>query len=106
MALHSSLRRAAVNKGLIITLVVVIIAASGFWIWHFATSEKTVGYDPASDKREFALVCSSCKQRSTVTALELKNMPRSEDGTQFECPKCKKITGSVQRPGGTSLTSP
>jgi hypothetical protein len=101
-----ALRRAAVNKGLIVALVVMVIAASGYWIWHVATADKVAQYDPNADTTPVTLLCTECKTKSQVTRGELYKLPRSEDRAFFECPKCKKTTAAYQRSGTTSLSAP
>ena len=84
------LRRAEMNKSLLVVLGVVALLAVGFWGYQFMSGEKpspvVVSADPSS------YYCPDCKKAFEVPA-GAANTPKQENG-KYECPNCKKMTAS------------
>jgi DNA-directed RNA polymerase subunit RPC12/RpoP len=96
-----SLRRAAANKGLLITLGVVALLAAGFWLWVWRGTEPPLAADPSIT---YPLWCENCKKEVNVPIADAEKLP--SEGRMVQCPECKQFKGSWDRPGTVSVTVP
>ncbi len=97
------LRRADANKGVVITLAVVIVLIGGFWAYRGLSREQALG-NPDLPELKYWVICDECNNRATMTNTQIKELSESESG-DLQCPKCEKFAAHVERmKGGTALT--
>lgn len=92
--------RAAVNKALIVVLVLMVVAFGVYWLMR-AQSEPKLTINPAGAPAEFLLKCEACGKSVRMTLEETDKIPEQEG--YAECPNCKKFKGVISRKGGGSV---
>jgi hypothetical protein len=97
-------RRAKVNVGLIVTLVVVALIAGGYWIFK-GSDKPDFKVDPNAPEPTYTITCEECKTTWEIPRSKFKEANRDDDGNFF-CEKCQAYTGHYQRQGGASVITP
>lgn len=103
--MRRTLRRAAVNKWLVITLVVCAVASGTYWIFFRPGPPPVVALDTSGqDDTIQQVACSKCGKMKLKQS-ELSALPFDADKGKFQCPKCKQFTAGLSRsdalrPGG------
>ncbi|MBL8880599.1 MAG: hypothetical protein JNG88_15915 [Phycisphaerales bacterium] len=89
-----SLRRAGINVGLIVTLVLLVLVGGGLYLAKYLTNQEKV---VADSLETLTLYCRECKAESQMSLEEARKVKREESG--YVCPKCSKPAGTFEKPG-------
>jgi ribosomal protein S27E len=97
--MNNSLQKAAVSKGLIVTLVVLVVAAGVFW--GVKSRSKSSALKEATSARSFTVTCSECGVlHNIVPASDVAKMNDEAQNGKLKCPKCGKFTAVWGMPKG------
>lgn len=98
------MQRAQVNKGLLITLGVLIVIVGGYYAWQYA-SEPRITVDPNAPEGTYDLACEECKKVSSIKTSQLRSAELRDPNTLlYKCGHCGKFAARAERTsGGTAL---
>lgn len=99
--MRSQMRRAAVNKVLLVIFGVVAVGAAVYWIFLRPTTDKAV--EQAISQETRTLLCSKCGH-VTVNGTEARSLERDAKSGKLKCPKCGEF--KAQWPGSTGMKPP
>jgi len=100
----SPLRRGAANKGLLVVLGVLILAAGGFWIWQLSDKRKDPNEIPPSATRMVALY-DPATGKTVVEVSEVELQTWEKSGELYKHPKTGEFSLSVRKAESKSQLS-